>query len=133
MCFEVLEHLHPPNKILVEISRVLRSGGSLFLAQPNMPADGVHHVRRYYLRPLLDDLRKCGFDVDWIDYVPAYSMRDSILSDIRLNKSLIRKAVQCVNLCLTFLPEPLRYRLAHIVPDRFALMFIVKCTKSSRR
>ncbi len=95
-----------------------------------MPADGTHHVRRYYLKPLLDDLQKAGFKIDWLDYVPAYSMRDSIWSDIRKkNKPLHRRAIQCVNLMLSFLPFAVRYRLAHIWPDRFALMFVLKASK----
>ena len=81
------------------------------------------------MKPLLADLEKSGFRVEWIDYVPAYSMRDSILSDIRKNPSWVRKAVQCANLALSFLPKRCRYALAKIVPDRFALLFIIKATK----
>ncbi|MBI2094593.1 MAG: class I SAM-dependent methyltransferase [Candidatus Omnitrophica bacterium] len=132
LCFEVLEHLHYPAKTLSEIHNVLKPGGVLYLGQPNMRADGVHHVRRYHLEPLLDDLKKSGFSIEWVDYVPAYSMRDSIVSDIRKNPSLIRKAVQCVNLCLSFLPRGVRDAMARAVPDRFALIFVVKALKNSR-
>lgn len=128
-CFEVLEHLHSPNRTLVEVNRALKSGGVLYVGQPNMPADGVYHVRRYYLKDLLDDLDKAGFRAEWVDYVPAYSMRDSIVSDIRKNRSWIRKAIQCVNLALSWLPWAARYRLAHWIPDRFALILIVKAVK----
>ena len=128
-CFEVLEHLYHPNKTLAEINNVLKPGGVLYVGQPNMRADGVHHVRRYYLPDLLDDLDKAGFRVDWVDYVPAYSMRDSIVSDIRHNKSWVRKAVQCVNLALSSLPHGARYRMAQAVPNRFALIFIVRAVK----
>lgn len=128
-CFEVLEHLHRPNKTLTEIHHALKPGGVLFVGQPNMRADGSHHVRRYYLKPLLDDLRKCGFRIDWVDFVPAYTMRESILSDIRKNPSWIRKAVQSVNLSLSFLPEPVRRAMARAVPDRFALIFVVRAVK----
>ena len=127
--FEVLEHLSRPNKTLTEIHNVLKLGGVLYLGQPNMRADGVHHVRRYYLRPFLTDLEKSGFRVEWIDYVPAYTMRDSILSDIQKNPSWVRKAIQCVNLGLSFLPRSWRYILAKAVPDRFALLFIIKAIK----
>jgi SAM-dependent methyltransferase len=128
-CFEVLEHLHRPNKTLAEIHNVLKSDGVLYVGQPNMRADGTHHVRRYYLKPLLSDLEKCGFCVQWIDYVPAYSMRDAILSDIRKNPSLLRKAIQCANLAFSFLPRAVRHRMARAVPDRFALLFVLKAVK----
>lgn len=129
--FEVLEHLPQPNKTLSEVHHVLKPGGVLYVGQPNMRADGTHHVRRYYLKPLLNDLEKTGFAVEWIDYVPAYSMRDSILSDIRKNPSWARKAVQCVNYGLSLLPRAVRYRMAHWVPDRFALLFVLKVRKTA--
>ena len=92
-------------------------------------ADGVHHVRRYGLKELHDDLQKCGFDVEWTDFVPAYTMPDAILDDIRKNPSWARKAVQCVNLMLSLLPWEFRYRLARLAPDRFGLIFIVKAVR----
>jgi SAM-dependent methyltransferase len=131
-CFEVLEHLHCPNKTLAEIHNALKPTGVLYLGQPNMRVDGVYHVRRYYLGDLLDDLDKAGFAPLWIDYVPAYSMPEAILSDIRRNPSWIRKTIQCVNMLLSLLPEQVRYRMAKIVPDRFALLFVVKAVKKSK-
>lgn len=128
-CFEVLEHLHRPNKTLTEIHNVLKADGVLYLGQPNMRADGVYHVRRYTLGDLLDDLDKAGFKSQWIDYVPAYSMRDSILDDIRRNPSLVRKMIQCANLALSFLPWKVRYQMARSYPDRFALLFVLKAVK----
>jgi SAM-dependent methyltransferase len=129
LCFEVLEHLHAPNKTLSEIHNVLAPQGVLYVGQPNMPADGVDHVRRYYLKPLVSDLEKCGFCVEWIDYVPAYSMPEAILDDIRRNPSWARKAIQCVNLSLSLLPRGVRYRMARAWPDRFALLLILKAVK----
>ncbi len=129
--FEVLEHLHRPNKTLSEIHHVLKPDGVLYIGQPNMRADGVHHVRRYYLSALLNDLDKTGFKVDWLDYVPAYSMPEAIWSDIRHNPSFLRKAVQCVNLLLSLLPRVFRYRMARLVPDRFALLFVLKVHKKN--
>ena len=130
--FEVLEHLHAPGLTLAEAHRVLRPDGILYVGQPNMRADGVHHVRRYYLKPLLNDLEKAGFEPEWIDYVPAYSMRDSIVSDIRQNPSWVRKAVQTVNLGLSLLPYEARYQMAKRVPDRFALMLVIKAVKKKQ-
>ncbi len=127
--FEVLEHLRRPNKTLAEVHNVLKSGGVLYVGQPNMRADGVHHVRRYYLKPLLNDLEKGGFKVEWVDYIPAYSMRDSIVSDIKNNPSWTRKCIQSINFCLSVLPWKARYGLAKLIPDRFALLFVIKAIK----
>ena len=127
--FEVLEHLHSPNRTLAEVHHVLKPGGVLYVGQPNMRADGTHHVRRYYLKGLLDDLDKAGFAPEWIDHVPAYAMRDSIWSDILKNPSWVRKAIQSVNLTLSFLPHSVRYRMAQVLPDRFALILLVKAVK----
>ncbi|OGW83102.1 MAG: hypothetical protein A3C47_04765 [Omnitrophica bacterium RIFCSPHIGHO2_02_FULL_51_18] len=127
--FEVLEHLPYPNKTLSETHHVLKRGGVLYVGQPNMRADGVHHVRRYYQGPLLEDLEKAGFLIEWIDYVPAYSMPEAILSDIHRNPSWIRKAIQSCNLILSLFPHSVRYRMAKTVPDRFALLFVVKAVK----
>lgn len=129
VCFEVLEHLRRPNKTLAEIHNILGEGGVLMIGQPNMRPDGVYHLRRYYLNDLLDSLDKTGFKVIWIDYVPAYSMRDAICSDIRNNPSLARRAIQCVNFLLSLLPYGLRYRMARLIPNRFALMFVAKAKK----
>lgn len=124
--FEVLEHLHRPDRTLSEARRVLAPAGCAYIGQPNMRADGAHHVRRYYLRTLLSELRAAGLKPEWVDYVPAYSMRDSIVSDIRHNPSWARKIIQTVNLGLSLLPYAVRYRLAQWLPDRFALILIVK-------
>jgi len=127
--FEVLEHLYKPNKTLAEIHNILKPGGILYVGQPNMRADGVYHVRRYYLNELLNDVEKTGFKVEWIDYVPAYTMREAILSDIKRNPSFLRKLIQCVNLTLSFLPWRVRYQLAKWIPNRFGLLFVLKLTK----
>lgn len=130
ICFEVLEHLHFPNKTLSEINNILKPNGILYVAQPNMRPDGVIHVRRYSFRELIDDLEKSGFSIVWSDYVPAYTMRDSILSDIKKNPSWVRKVIQCVNLTLSYLPWRIRYQMAVCIPNRFALMFVVKAIKT---
>lgn len=129
LCFEVLEHLYRPNKTIAEIHNVLKERGVLYVAQPNMRADGTYHVRRYYPRELLADLRKSGFSIEWVDYVPAYTMPEAILDDIRRNPSIVRKLIQCVNLSLSLLPWKIRYAMARLVPDRFALIVVVKAVK----
>jgi len=129
LCFEVLEHLHYPNKTLAEINNVLKPGGVLYVGQPNMRPDGKIHVRRYYLQELVSDLNKCGFSIEWIDYVPAYTMPEAIWHDIRTNRSWLRKCIQCVNLTLSLLPWAIRYKMAQMVPNRFALIFVIKAIK----
>ena len=129
LLFEVLEHLHHPSITLVETYYALKPDGVLYVGQPNMRADGTHHVRRYYPQELLSDLKKAGYTVDWFDFIPAYSMRDAILSDIRNNPSWVRKSIQCVNLCLSLLPRSFRYGLAKWWPARFALMLVVRAVK----
>lgn len=131
-CCEVLEHLHFPNKTLSEINNTLKANGVLFLCQPNMKPDGVHHVRRYKLNELKNDLKKTGFDIEWIDYTPAYSVREAIVHDIFSNPSLFRRGVQLINLTLSFLPFKIRYELARICPDRFALLFVIKARKRGK-
>lgn len=130
LLFEVLEHLRYPNLVLTEARRALKPGGILYVAQPNMPPDGVYHVRRYYRKELLDDLTKAGFKIGWIDYIPAYSSPDAIVDDIRRNPSWIRKGIQCVNLTLSLLPRSIRYRMAQLLPDRFAMLFVVAAVRA---
>ncbi len=130
-CFEVLEHLNHPNKTLAEINHVLKPGGVIYVAQPNMPPDDVYHVRRYAFKELIDDLAKSGFVIEWADFVPAYSVRAAILDDIKRNPRWIRKAIQCVNLTLSFLPWRWRYAMAKYLPNRFALLFVIKAMKES--
>lgn len=128
-CFEVLEHLHAPEITTSEISRILKPGGMLYVGQPNMRADGVHHVRRFYKKDIINLLQKCGFEIEWIDYVPAFTMREAIVDDIVKTKSVTRKIKQCVAYILSFLPERARYLMARCVPNRFALLFIIKAKK----
>ena len=36
--FETIEHVHDPDRMLAELARVLRPGGTLFVSTPNVPA-----------------------------------------------------------------------------------------------
>ncbi len=127
---EVLEHLHHPNLSIAEAKQVLKPNGILYVSQPNMPPDGTYHVRRYYWEELRDDLLKSGFKIDWVDYVPAYSVPAAIIDDIKNNRSWVRKGIQCINLLLSWLPYKVRYQLAHWIPNRFGLIFVVKASKA---
>lgn len=128
-CCEVLEHLHSPDIAIAETHRVLKERGILYIAQPNMRADGVHHIRRFYLQDTVNILIKNGFSIEWLDFVPAFTMRDAILDDIKKTSSIFRKFKQSIALILSFLPWRIRYIMARIIPNRFALLFIVKAIK----
>lgn len=83
LCFEVLEHLCAPDITLSETNRVLKPNGILYVGQPNMRADGVHHLRRFYLQNITGILEQNGFKIEWVDFVPAFTMRDAIIDDIK--------------------------------------------------
>jgi len=129
-CFEVLEHLHHPERTLSEIFRVLKPGGVLYVGQPNMP-EGGDHVRRYYLGPLREALNKAGFGIEWVDYVPAATAPEGHLDDIRRNPSWSRKAKSFMWLFYSLLPFKARYATACKWPDRFGLIFVVKAVKAA--
>lgn len=128
-CFEVLEHLNHPSKTLAEINNVLKKNGVLFIGQPNTPADGTHHVRRVYVKDLIDDLDKTGFKVEWVEHVPAFNKWQRDIKNITTAKSLVSILVNVMAYMLTFLPESLRIFLAYKIPNRFSLLCIVKAKK----
>lgn len=130
-CFEVLEHLRFPEVPVSETYRVLKNGGILYVGQPNMRADGVHHVRRFYKKDIVDLLTRYGFTIEWIDYVPGFIMRDAIWHDIRKTASWFRKIKQTLALGLSHLPRPILYQFARWIPDRFCLIFVVKAVKKT--
>jgi SAM-dependent methyltransferase len=72
--FDVLEHIDEDQRVLEEIRRVLRPGGSLLLTVPAYMLlfgrqDVVsEHKRRYRLRPLRDLVRRSGFQVVYTTY-----------------------------------------------------------------
>lgn len=51
-CFEVFEHVHKAEVAASEALKTLRPGSVFYVGQPNMRADGVHHVRRFYKKIL---------------------------------------------------------------------------------
>ena len=105
-CCEVLEHLDYPNKTLSEINNILKEDGVLYVAQPNMKTDGKHHVRRFKLEELKQDIKKCGFSIEAVEFVPAFF--------------------------LDFLNPKIAYKLAKWIPDRFALFFVIKARRGSK-
>ena len=128
-CFEVFEHLEHPEITASEIMRILKPNGTLFVGQPNMRADGTHHLRRFYKKDIMRLLKESGFIIEWIDYVPGFIMRDAIIDDILKTPSIFRKIKQPVALGISLLPRKILYLLARTVPDRFCLIFIIKAVK----
>lgn len=130
-CFEVLEHLYFPEITISEIYKALKSNGFLYLGQPNMKADGVHHIRRFYKKDIEELLLKNGFKIEWMDYVPGFIMRDAIVDDIKKTPSILRKIKQVLALAISLLPRNVLYKLAQAIPDRFCLIFVIKACKNT--
>ncbi len=128
-CFEVLEHLNHPSKTLAEVNNVLKKGGVIFIGQPNTPADGTHHVRRIYVKDLIDDLDKTGFKVEWVEHVPAFNKWQRDFSLVWKTKGFLGKVSSFLAYFLSFLPLSLRKFLAYKIPNRFSLLCIVKAKK----
>lgn len=67
--FDVLEHLENPKKILEEIYRVLKPGGSLLVSVPAHQwlfsdyDSSIGHHRRYSKKFLIKSLKEVGFDI----------------------------------------------------------------------
>lgn len=131
-CFEVLEHLYFPEVTVSETFKALKPGGILYVGQPNMRADGVHHVRRFYKNDISNLLEKNGFVIDWIDYVPGFIVREAIWDDIKRTPSRLRKIKQTLALGLSLLPRKVLYFLAKLIPNRFCLIFVIKAMKPDR-
>ncbi len=128
-CFEVLEHLQHPEVAASETWKALKAGGVFYIGQPNMRADGVHHVRRFYKKDIKELIEKAGFHIEWIDYVPGFIVREAILDDIKKTSSGFRKLKQSAALLISLLPRKLLYLLAQAIPDRFCLVFVIKAIK----
>lgn len=130
-CFEVLEHLNHPEVTVSETCKALKPGAVFFVGQPNMRADGVHHLRRFYKSDITELLEQSGFGIEWIDYVPGFIVRESILDDIRQTPSWFRKIKQTGALLLSLLPRPVLYGLARLLPNRFCLVFVIRAFKKA--
>ena len=70
MCTEVIAHSRRPAEVLVELARVLRPGGKLYLTAPFdwhlMPPHDYYRFTSSGLRVLLED---AGFDVDAVEAI----------------------------------------------------------------
>jgi SAM-dependent methyltransferase len=72
--FDVLEHVDEESKALSEIRRVLRPGGKLLVTVPafmflfGLQDEVSEHKRRYRRGPLVNLLRRSGFQVNYASY-----------------------------------------------------------------
>jgi SAM-dependent methyltransferase len=72
--FDVLEHVDEESKALAEIRRVLRPEGKLLVTVPafmflfGLQDEVSEHKRRYRRKPLVNLLRRSGFQVDYASY-----------------------------------------------------------------
>jgi 2-polyprenyl-3-methyl-5-hydroxy-6-metoxy-1,4-benzoquinol methylase len=64
VCFEVIEHVEDPERVLDELSRVLRPDGLLLLSSPNRAryVPGDPHHRHEYIRPELQKALERRFE-----------------------------------------------------------------------
>ena len=64
VCFEVIEHVADPERVLDELSRVLRPDGLLLLSSPNRAryVPGNPHHRHEYTRPELEKALESRFE-----------------------------------------------------------------------
>ena len=71
LCFEVVEHLFNPLHMLLEIRKVLKDDGTLFLSTPKRRPHCMwykHHFHEFSKRELLDLLERAGFSIVRIEY-----------------------------------------------------------------
>jgi len=85
--FDVLEHLETPCTILEEANRVLSNHGRIFITVPALPMlwsdEDIYasHQRRYTVVSLRNELRKVGFQPEYLTYffspllVPVFLFR----------------------------------------------------------
>ncbi|MFD1298902.1 class I SAM-dependent methyltransferase [Lysobacter gummosus] len=69
ICLEVLEHVPDPQRVLDEISRVLRSGGVVWLSMPFLYPihDAPHDYQRFTLHGLKRSVQNCGLSLSEVD------------------------------------------------------------------
>ncbi|MBI4170697.1 MAG: class I SAM-dependent methyltransferase [Candidatus Aenigmarchaeota archaeon] len=128
ICFETIEHIEKPVNMLRQIRKCLKPGGTLVLGVPNLPADGIHHKKRWCLSDALQALHDAGLQVKEIKYTPGFIEKETLEDMVKL-KSMKKFFIHTVAYGLHLLPFGLKLRLANRVPNRFAMIFIIKAKK----
>ncbi len=128
ICFETIEHIDNPVAMLKHIKRCVKPGGYLILGVPNLPADGVHHKKRWYLGDALGAIKAAGLNVSEIRYTPGFLEKETAGQIVKL-KSTKKILIHTAAYGLHLLPFGLKLRLANVMPDRFAMIFVIKAQK----
>lgn len=132
VCFETIEHVDRPVDMLKNIRRCLKPGGLLLLGVPNLPADGVHHKKRWYLSDAVSALEQAGLEAVEIRYTPGFLEKETLEEIVKL-KSVKKFFIHTVAYGLHLLPFGVKLRLANSMPDRFAMIFVIKAKRAARR
>ena len=76
---ELIEHLHEPEKFLLECKRVLRGGGTLIITTPNKKSlinrifhsyEKEAHLSLFSLKEIKDLLKKHNFSIVFVEMLP---------------------------------------------------------------
>jgi ubiquinone/menaquinone biosynthesis C-methylase UbiE len=77
-CKSVLEHLYTPLETVIELNRIMREGGTLFVSVPDVRDrqfwDDYSHVRPYSVTSITTLLKDGGFEVSelwWTGSIPG--------------------------------------------------------------
>lgn len=128
ICFETIEHIEKPVEMIKEVKRCLKPGGILVLGVPNLPADGVHHKKRWYIKDATNAINAAGLKIIDIKYTPGFIEKETFGDIIKL-KSVKKFFIHTAAYGLYLLPFGVKLKLAHQMPDRFAMLFIIKAQK----
>lgn len=74
ICTQVIEHVREPDKMMSELHRVLRPGGTLWISAPLFYAEhGMPHDYRRFTRSAWEQMaEKAGFEVRSIEWLEGY-------------------------------------------------------------
>lgn len=129
LCNEILEHLKFPSLIIAEACRVLKKEGTLYIGQPNMFPDGLHHLRRISLKYLKIILKENGFKIEECLVKPKYI--DNKLKNIaKKNPVRTNVAIFLGSLLGTAMGKKIKRRLAYFSPNLLGGFYYIKAKKN---
>lgn len=104
ICFETLEHINNPESFLVEISKIIKKKGLLFISVPDGNFEKVDknenilnpfHLHSFSEEDIKNIIEKCGFSVIRTLYQPVssaiYRNEARALRDLKAEKNLALK------------------------------------------